>query len=101
MTVTFVNLFEVPDGREDVFLEHWKEVNAYMREKPGYVEHKLHRALRPDARYRFANIAIWASAEDWQEARTTTASGRSSPRPDWQEFPSLPTLYEVVHEGTA
>ena len=99
MTVTFVNLFDVPAGREDVFLEHWTEVNTYMRDKPGYLEHKLHRAVTPDARYRFANIATWASTEQWRGAHDEGFRALVA-RPEWREFPSLPALYEVVHEGT-
>ncbi len=100
MTVTFVNLFDVPKGRDEAFLSQWDEVNTYLRVKPGYVEHKLHRAVLPDARYRFANVAIWASTEDWKNAHDDGFRALVT-HPDWKEFPSLPTLYEVVHEGTA
>ena len=53
--VTLVNCFEVPAGREDEFLSMWQQVNTYMHGKKGYLEHKLHRSLSPDARFRFVN----------------------------------------------
>jgi heme-degrading monooxygenase HmoA len=48
--VTLVNCFEVPEGREEEFFTLWQEVNDYMRTKPGYVGHRLHRAITPKAR---------------------------------------------------
>lgn len=100
MSVTFVNLFEVPPSRDAAFLELWQRVNTYMQGQPGYLDHKLHRALSDDARYRFANIVHWASESAWQAAhdegfRTLVGD------PAWQEFPSFPTLYQVVHENHA
>ena len=49
--VTLVNCFEVPAGREEEFFSMWQQVNTYMHGKKGYLEHKLHRSLAPDARF--------------------------------------------------
>jgi hypothetical protein len=49
MSVILVNCFEVPAGRESEFFSLWEQVNNYMRSKPGYLQHKLHRSLAPDA----------------------------------------------------
>jgi heme-degrading monooxygenase HmoA len=98
MTVTFVNLFEIPAGRDDAFLALWREVNAYMRAKDGYLEHRLHRALADNARYRYANVAIWASPEKWRDAHDDGFRALIA-HPGWAEFPSTPGLYDVVHEG--
>ena len=59
--VTLINCFNIPAGREDEFFALWRQVNAYMRTKPGYLGHKLHRALAPDAPFRFVDVAQWAS----------------------------------------
>lgn len=98
--VPFVNCFEVPVGREDEFLARWTEVNAYMRAKPGYVAHRLHRSLSPDARYRFVNYVHWDSVEDWQEAHDD-GFRRLVSQDGWAEFTSTHALYEVVDEATA
>ena len=45
--VRFINCFEVPAGREDDFLDVFREVNAHMASQPGYVSHRLHRSLSP------------------------------------------------------
>lgn len=98
--VTLVNCFEVPAGREEEFFALWQQVNNYMRGKKGYLGHKLHRSLAPDARYRFVNVAQWASAADFQAAHDGGFRALVS-QPEWAAFRSTPALYEVVHEGTA
>lgn len=98
--VTLVNCFEIPAGREDEFFVLWQQVNAYMRNKKGYLDHKLHRSHAPDAKYRFVNIARWASAEDFQAAHDDGFRALVS-QPAWAPFHSFPALYEVVHEAQA
>jgi heme-degrading monooxygenase HmoA len=96
--VTLVNCFDIPAGREDEFFALWQEVNAYMRQKPGYLGHKLHRAVTGDAMFRFVNVAQWASKDQFAAAHDdgfralVTKSG-------WAPFRSTPALYQVVHEG--
>ncbi len=100
MSVTFVNLFQIQPSRDAAFLELWQQVNSYMRGKPGYLSHQLHRALSADARYRFANIAQWDSQPAWRAAHDEGFRALIS-SPAWEEFPSLPALYEVVHANRA
>jgi quinol monooxygenase YgiN len=66
--ITLINCFEVPAGREEEFFAGFKQINAYMRAKKGYVSHKMHRSLTPDARYRFVNIVQWESREACEAA---------------------------------
>jgi heme-degrading monooxygenase HmoA len=99
-SVPFVNCFEVPAGREDEFLDRWTEVNTYMRAKPGFVSHRLHRSLSPEARFRFVNYAQWDTVENWQAAHDE-GFRRLLSQPGWAEFTSTHALYEVVHEATA
>ena len=99
-TVKFINAFEVPAGQESRFMRLWEEVNTYMRNKPGYVSHRLHRSLSTEARYRFVNYAEWASVEAFQAAhddgfRTLVQKA------EWKEYTTTPALYEIVHEGGA
>lgn len=100
MTVTFINLFEVQPDRDDAFRALWGQVNTYMQAQPGYISHKLHRAVESDARYRFANVVLWESAEKWQAAHDEGFRELVG-APDWKEFPPFPTLYEVVHHAEA
>ena len=36
MSVVFINLFEVPAGRDDAFRAQWQQVNDYLTAQPGY-----------------------------------------------------------------
>ena len=96
--VPFVNCFEVPQDREDDFLVLWREVNDYMAAKPGYVSHRLHRSLAPDAKFRFVNYAQWETPAHWRAAHDEGFRQLVS-GPEWAEFSSTPALYEVVHTG--
>ena len=98
--VTVINSFEVPAGREGEFVELWKKVNAYMLRKPGYLGHKLHRAITPDAPFRFVNVAQWASMADFQGAHDT-GFRELVDQPEWSAFVPHRVLFEVVHEGQA
>jgi heme-degrading monooxygenase HmoA len=99
-TVTLINCFEVPAGREDEFFGLWKQVNAYMQTKPGYLEHKLHRAILPDAPFRFVNVARWESEEHFRAAHDEGFRALVG-RPEWAAFPAHPAIFEVVHTGDA
>ena len=96
--VTLVNCFDIPAGREDEFFALWQEVNAYMRLKPGYLGHRMHRAATPDAPFRFVNVVQWASSEDFRAAHDEGFRALVG-KPAWASFPSRPGLYHVVHEG--
>jgi heme-degrading monooxygenase HmoA len=97
-TITYINCFEIPSGKEEDFFRAFEQVNAYMRGKPGYLGHKMHRALTGDASFRFVNVVHWASAEHCRAAHDE--GFRALVRtPEWSGFRSLPGMYEVVHEG--
>ncbi|MBO1767586.1 antibiotic biosynthesis monooxygenase [Allobranchiibius sp. GilTou38] len=98
--VHFLNCFEVPASRDEEFLSLWREVNAYMARKPGYVSHRLHRALADDARFRFINTAEWESPRACQEAHDDGFRALVG-KPQWRAFRSTPGLFEIVHEGSA
>jgi heme-degrading monooxygenase HmoA len=93
MSVILINPFEVPEGTEDEdFLRGWERAADYMRQQPGFLSSSLHRALAPDARFRFINVAEWASPQDFQ-----AAVGSDEFREIAQgAAPGSPALYEVV-----
>ena len=98
--VTLVNCFGAPVGREQEFFGLWQQVNTYMRAKPAYLSHTLHRALAADATFRFINVARWASRDDFDAAHDEGFRALVT-KPAWRAFPSHPALYEVVHEARA
>ena len=94
--IKFINLFEVPEGRDEEFLAVWGEVNEYMRAKPGYVSHRLHRATDSSARYRYVNYVEWADVEHWAAAHDKGFRELVG-RPGWEHFTTTPATYEIVH----
>ena len=96
--VVLVNCFVVPEGRDETFLDLWTETSEYFRAQPGFVSLKLHRAASVDAQYRYVNIATWESAAHYAAPHQTDEFRRLVTQEAWKEFPSAPTLYEVVLE---
>ena len=95
MTVILINPFDVPESvTDEAFLGGWERTADYMRQQPGFISSRLHRALSPDAPFRFVNLAEWATTDDF---RAAVGSG---------EFAGIakggpagaPSLYEVVRE---
>jgi heme-degrading monooxygenase HmoA len=93
--VTLINPFEVPTGKEEEFVERWKEAADYLREQVIFVSTRLHESLDPAVGFRFVNVAVWESAEHFQRALST---------PEFQElaqsmpFSGHPALYRVISE---
>ena len=89
-----INPFEVPeDMDDDRFLEGWGRAADYMRSRPGFVASQLHRAVSPNPRFRFVNVAEWESPQDFQAAvRSPEFQAMAAGTP-----PNYPALYEVVH----
>ncbi len=93
MSVVLINPFEVPNGTPDEeFFQGWDRAAQFMREQPGFLNSRLHRALAPNARFRFVNVADWTSPPAFQAAVTS---------PQFREIasaalPGSPALYEIV-----
>ncbi len=99
--VTLITCFEVPEGREDEFLTMWHEVNAFVRSKPGYLEHKLFRALSQYAAFRFVNVMRWTSVEEFNAAHENDEFRALIMKRRWESFLAHPALYEVTDEAQA
>ncbi len=63
MAVTLINVFTVPQGKEDEFVNWWRKVKADITRQPGFVSGTFHKSVKPDSRYNFINVAIWESEE--------------------------------------
>jgi heme-degrading monooxygenase HmoA len=99
--VTLINCFEVPEGRDDAFLDLWSQTSSYFRAQKGYRSLRFHQALSPNAQYRFVNVANWASMEQFQAAHATEQFRNLVGQPAWSEYPSRPALYRVIVEHSA
>ena len=95
-TVTLINAFEVPREADEPFIAGWERARDFLAAREGFSHTALHRALRPDAAFRFVNVARVDSPESWKRAIADPAfPGGKMP------FAAHPGLYEVVHaDGT-
>lgn len=66
--VVLINVFSVPKGEEEVFLNVWTAALELMKNEPGLIEAKLHRSLDLEARFQFINVAQWESSQAWEAA---------------------------------
>jgi heme-degrading monooxygenase HmoA len=94
--VTLMNRFSVPEGRDDAFLALWTETSHYFRRQPGFLSLRLHRAVTPGTDYRYINVARWASDAEYRAPHGTEEFRELVGQEAWNEFPSIPVLYEVV-----
>jgi heme-degrading monooxygenase HmoA len=91
--VVLINPFEVPEGKEEEFPRGWEAARDFMQRQQGYLSTRLHRSLDPNARFRFINVAEWATPADFQTALT---------HPDFVKlrqatpFAHYPSLYEMA-----
>ncbi len=95
-SATLINVFQVPADREAEFLALWERANEMLRSASGYTSTRLHRAVRPDARYRYINVAQIESVENWR----TVVGGPDfvALSAEMADFQPAPALYEVVRE---
>ena len=45
MSVTLINIFEVPAGDEDEFIAAWEKTRDYLKTFPAHIETALHQSL--------------------------------------------------------
>jgi heme-degrading monooxygenase HmoA len=90
--VVLINPFEVPPAGDDRFLAGWQAAADYLRGQPGFAGTRLHRALAADARFRFVNVAEWASPGDFRAAVSSDGFRRLL-----EGAPvGSPSLYEIL-----
>ncbi len=98
MSVTLINPFEVPEGKEEEALAFWDTVADFMRKQPGFISTRLHKAIVPWARFRLINVAEWRSKEDF-EAVISSDTFKQLTEPYMEIFPHFPGLYEVIRSS--
>jgi heme-degrading monooxygenase HmoA len=95
-TVTLINAFEVPPDADDAFITGWERARDFLAGRAGFSATALHRAWRPDAEFRFVNVARVESPDAWRRAIADPEfPGGKMP------FAAHPGLYEVVYEDGA
>ena len=95
MPVVLLNPFEVPTGKEEEALALWERAADVMRKSPGFISTRLHRAISPEARFHFINMAEWESPEHFMAA-IESDEFKQATAGSMEAFPHFPGLYEVI-----
>lgn len=68
MAVTLINVFTVPNGKEDEFMKWWEDVKANITKQQGFISGQFHKSIKPDSRFKFINVAIWENEDLYWKA---------------------------------
>jgi antibiotic biosynthesis monooxygenase (ABM) superfamily enzyme len=93
-TGTLINCFEVSAEQDERFLALWQQADDLLRRRGGYRSTRLHRALGPQARFRYVNVAELDSVETWQSVIGSPEFAALSAQ--MAEFRPAPGLYTVA-----
>jgi hypothetical protein len=98
-SAVLINCFEVDPAQDDRFLALWRQADELLRSKGGYRSTRLHKAVGPQARFRWINVAELDSVETWQSIISGPEFGAIAA--DMAEFHPSPGLYSVEVVQTA
>ena len=93
--IVLINPFEVPEGKEEEALQMWKRAADFLRQQPGFISTKLHKAIVSSARFHLVNVAEWETAEHFQAA-SKSAEFQSIVEGSMEAYPHYPSLYQVI-----
>ena len=69
MAVKLLNVFIVPEGKEEEFLTEWRTTANHFSHTKGFIETHLHRNTgKGNPTFSFINIATWESPEAWYDS---------------------------------
>lgn len=79
MSVTLINVFELPKDQRDEFLKRWTETTQIYARTEGFLETQLHENTGIGSpTFQFINIALWASNEAFIQAHKDYVPGEES-----------------------
>lgn len=97
MSVTLINVFSVPKGKEDEFVKLWEAVKVDITNQPGYISGKFHRSLKPDSRFNFINVALWENEAGYWKAYEKSAAPMKA-KLQQMGVEMTPALFNVIFE---
>jgi heme-degrading monooxygenase HmoA len=86
--VVAINVYSVPQGKEEEFLVWWHELKETIIGRPGFIKGRLHRSLQPGARFNFINVVEWENSNysqayernvRWMQARLNELEVETTP----------------------
>jgi antibiotic biosynthesis monooxygenase (ABM) superfamily enzyme len=98
-SATLINCFEVAPDQDERFVALWKQADELLRSRGGYRSTRLHKAMGPQARFRYVNVAELDSVETWQSVIGSPEFAAIAAQ--MAEFHPSPGLYVVEIAETA
>ncbi|MGH1365990.1 MAG: antibiotic biosynthesis monooxygenase family protein [Calditrichia bacterium] len=91
--VFLINPFkDIPADADDKFISGWHAAELYLKKQKGYIDTALHQSISETA-FRFINVAVWASAKDFQTAVSNEEFRQIGGKIPYTAYPSL---YKVI-----
>jgi heme-degrading monooxygenase HmoA len=97
MAVTLINVFSVPKGKEEEFVQWWEAVKLDITRKPGFISGKFHRSIKPNSKFNFINVAVWENEEVYWKAYEQSVTPMKT-KLEQLGVEMVPALYDVVFE---
>jgi heme-degrading monooxygenase HmoA len=97
MAVTLINVFSVPQGKEEEFVKWWQDVKGDITKQPGFKSGTFHRSLKPDSKFNFINVAMWENETLYWTAYEKSVTPMKA-KLEQLGVQMVPALYKVVLE---
>jgi heme-degrading monooxygenase HmoA len=73
MQKVLIDTFVVPEESRSIFLDRSRQVQAFLRTLPGFVEGFLHERVEGNGRFNVVTTAVWESEAAYKNARKLAA----------------------------
>jgi heme-degrading monooxygenase HmoA len=97
-SVLQISGFEFAAGIEAEFPSEFARGKACMSSKPGFLGLRMHHAIAPETRFRFIDIARWASAEAFWTALRSSEMQAIIARPFWRGVSHFAGIVEPLDQ---
>ena len=97
MSVTLINVFSVPHGKEEEFVKWWHDVKGTITKQPGFISGKFHRSVKLDSQFNFINVAIWENEDVYWKAYEKSVTPMKT-KLEQLGIAMVPALYQVEFE---
>ena len=97
MTITIVNPFEVPKGRESEAMCAWDKFGEYFSKQEGYISAQLLKSTDDNNVHSFVTLAKWADEESYKRAISSKElEDLAKTQPSYKRNPKI---YQIVRNN--
>ncbi len=92
--VVLINVFELEAEQEAPVMAVWLQSKDFLAKQPGYINTRMHKNIDAAGKFRFINVAEWASPQDFRAASKAMNESAVPKMPQGVRF--SPGLFTVV-----